>query len=162
MVSSTVDDADAVNLGNGSHGDGIYVRFDVPKPETKRTWISVKGEPSFLSQPPVAILCTDYKIKLSSINVTFLALKYSNMMFFYRASRSEVCCCSDDLALYALNPGDIFYHTVSVPWFGVRVTQRYTGRMAAYSHHGSVQHGRLCGQGEMKQFDVIYEHIISF
>ncbi|XP_051765395.1 equilibrative nucleoside transporter 4 [Ctenopharyngodon idella] len=42
VVSSTVDDADAVNLGNGSHGDGIYVRFDVPKPETKRTWISVK------------------------------------------------------------------------------------------------------------------------
>ncbi|XP_048053711.1 equilibrative nucleoside transporter 4 [Megalobrama amblycephala] len=42
VVSSTVDDADAVNLGNGSHGDGIYVRFDVPKPDTKRTWISVK------------------------------------------------------------------------------------------------------------------------
>lgn len=49
-----------------------------------------------------------------------------------------------------------------VPWFGVRVTQWNTGRMAAYSHHGSVQHGRLCGQGEMKLFDVIYEHILSF
>ncbi|XP_698839.3 equilibrative nucleoside transporter 4-like [Danio rerio] len=42
MASSMVDDADAVNLGNGSHGDGIYVRFDVPKPEAKRSWISVK------------------------------------------------------------------------------------------------------------------------
>uniref|UniRef100_A0A673KYT5 Equilibrative nucleoside transporter 4-like n=1 Tax=Sinocyclocheilus rhinocerous TaxID=307959 RepID=A0A673KYT5_9TELE len=42
MASSTVDEADAVNLGNGSHEDGIYVRFDVPKPDTKRTWMGVK------------------------------------------------------------------------------------------------------------------------
>ncbi len=71
------------------------------------------------------------------------------MPFFHRAAESKVCCCPGDLALYALNFGDIFHHPVSVPWFGVRVTQRYTGRMAAYSHHGSVQHGRLCGQGEI-------------
>ncbi|TRY64410.1 hypothetical protein DNTS_017107 [Danionella cerebrum] len=42
VVSSTVDEADAVHLGNSSHGDGIYVRFDMPKPDNKRTWISVK------------------------------------------------------------------------------------------------------------------------
>ncbi len=44
MALSTVDEVDAVNLGNGSHGDEIYVRFDVPKPDTKRSWMSVKGE----------------------------------------------------------------------------------------------------------------------
>ncbi|XP_043097895.1 equilibrative nucleoside transporter 4 isoform X2 [Puntigrus tetrazona] len=42
VASSTIDEADAVNLGNCSHGDGIYVRFDVPKPDTKRSWMSVK------------------------------------------------------------------------------------------------------------------------
>ncbi|XP_016117273.1 equilibrative nucleoside transporter 4-like [Sinocyclocheilus grahami] len=42
VASSTVDEADAVNLGNGSHGDGIYVRFGVLKPDTKRSWMSVK------------------------------------------------------------------------------------------------------------------------
>ncbi|XP_051558761.1 equilibrative nucleoside transporter 4 isoform X2 [Myxocyprinus asiaticus] len=42
MALSAVDEADAVNLSTSSSGDGIYVRFDVPKPDTRRTWISVK------------------------------------------------------------------------------------------------------------------------
>ncbi|KAG1961189.1 equilibrative nucleoside transporter [Pimephales promelas] len=42
VASSTIDEADGVNLSNGSHGDEIYVRFDVPKPDNKGTWISVK------------------------------------------------------------------------------------------------------------------------
>ncbi|XP_055061968.2 equilibrative nucleoside transporter 4 isoform X2 [Misgurnus anguillicaudatus] len=42
VVSSAVDDADGVHLGNSFHGDETYVRFDVPKPDTRTTWISVK------------------------------------------------------------------------------------------------------------------------
>ncbi|XP_076846175.1 equilibrative nucleoside transporter 4 isoform X2 [Brachyhypopomus gauderio] len=35
-------EGDATNPYNGCHGDGTYVRFDVPKPKTKRTWVTVK------------------------------------------------------------------------------------------------------------------------
>uniref|UniRef100_W5K9W6 Solute carrier family 29 member 4 n=1 Tax=Astyanax mexicanus TaxID=7994 RepID=W5K9W6_ASTMX len=38
-ISSTPVEADAANLNNG---DGTYVRFDVSKPKTKRTWSSIK------------------------------------------------------------------------------------------------------------------------
>ncbi|XP_073670489.1 equilibrative nucleoside transporter 4-like isoform X8 [Paramisgurnus dabryanus] len=42
VVSSAVDDADGVHLDNSFHGDGTYVKFDVPKPDTRTTWISLK------------------------------------------------------------------------------------------------------------------------
>ncbi|XP_056619560.1 equilibrative nucleoside transporter 4 isoform X2 [Triplophysa dalaica] len=42
VATSSVDDADGVHLGNCSHEDAIYVRFDGPKEDTRRTWISVK------------------------------------------------------------------------------------------------------------------------
>lgn len=38
-ISSAPVEAEAANLNNG---DGTYVRFDVPKPKTKRTWSSIK------------------------------------------------------------------------------------------------------------------------
>ncbi|XP_026871548.2 equilibrative nucleoside transporter 4 [Electrophorus electricus] len=41
-LTSPPAEADASNPFNGCHGDGTYVRFDVPKPKTKRTWVTVK------------------------------------------------------------------------------------------------------------------------